>query len=254
MNAPRVGFVIGGSMKCGTSALSAYLATHPRVALPKVKEAHVFDAADFDDDWGTPQIDARYSAHFAVDDPALLYGDDTPIYMFLPRFIERIHRYNPAMRWIVLLRDPVERAISQHHMQRTRKIEPKRLFGAAWAEPARLRADADALAPRSAMRRWSYVERSRYAQQLDALHRFFPAGQILLLRSRDLALRTEDTVARAIRFLGLDLHEHPPYPPVFEGGYVPPPAWDAGRLLLRWRLRGEVAKLRQGYGIDLDAD
>lgn len=254
MTAPRVSFVIGGGMKCGTSALSAYLASHPGIALPRVKEAHVFDAADFDDAWSVAQVDARYAPHFVQSEPALLYGDDTPIYMFLPRFIERIHRYNPAMRWIVLLRDPVDRAISQHHMQRTRKIDPKGLFGAIWAEPARLRADADGLAARSALRRWSYVARSRYAQQLEVLHRLFPAGQILLLRSRDLALRTEETVERAIRFLGLDLHAHPPYAPVFEGGYASPPAWDPGRLLLRWRLRGEVAKLRERYGIDLDAE
>lgn len=254
MSAPKVGFVIGGAQKSGTSALSAYLSSHPRIALPKVKEAHVFDAADFDDAWQVPQVDARYAAHFIDGDPSLLHGDDTPIYMFLPRFVERIHRYNPAMRWIILLRDPVDRAISQHHMQRTRKIDQKGLFAAVWAEPARLRADRDGLAPRSALRRWSYVERSRYARQLDVLHRFFPARQILLLRSRDLALRTEDTVARAIRFLDLDLHEHPPYPPVFEGGYASPPAWHPGRLLLRWRLRGEVAKLRERYGIDLDVD
>ena len=254
MTQPRVGFVIGGAMKCGTSALSAYLASHPRIALPRVKEAHVFDAVDFDEGWDRAAIDARYADHFASDDPALLYGDDTPIYMFHPRFVERIHRYNPAMRWIVLLRDPVDRAISQHHMQHTRKIEPLGLFGAAWAEPARLRGDSDPLAPRSAMRRWSYAERSRYARQLDLLHRFFPAQRILVLRSRDLALRTEDTVARALDFLGLDPHEHPPYPPVFEGGYAPPGAWHPGRLLLHWRLRGEIRELRQRYGIDLDAD
>ena len=61
-------------------------------------------------------------------------------------------------------------------------------------------------------------------------------------------------IGQQARFLGLDLHEHPPYPPVFEGGYPPPPAWHPGRMLLRWRLRGETRKLRQRYGIDLDAD
>ena len=40
---PRVGFVIGGVQKGGTSALANFIAQHPRIAMPKAKEAHVFD-------------------------------------------------------------------------------------------------------------------------------------------------------------------------------------------------------------------
>ena len=51
MNAgtPRVRFLIGGVQKAGTTALASYLATHPGLRLPAGKEAHVFDAPDFDD-------------------------------------------------------------------------------------------------------------------------------------------------------------------------------------------------------------
>ena len=49
--APRVRFVIGGVQKVGTTALATFLGAHPGVALPDGKEAHLFDAPEFDDAW-----------------------------------------------------------------------------------------------------------------------------------------------------------------------------------------------------------
>ena len=46
---PLVRFLVGGVQKAGTSALAQYLGLHPRLRLPTGKEAHVFDAPDFDD-------------------------------------------------------------------------------------------------------------------------------------------------------------------------------------------------------------
>ena len=35
MSAPRIGFLIGGVQKGGTTALAQYLAAHPGIALPR---------------------------------------------------------------------------------------------------------------------------------------------------------------------------------------------------------------------------
>ena len=123
MTAPRVDFLIGGVQKAGTSALARYLAEHPEIALPRGKEAHVFDAPDFDEQWTPSDIDSRYADHFDSAPVDALYGDATPIYCFNPAFVRRIAAYNPAMRWILLLRHPVDRAISQYHMERARGDE-----------------------------------------------------------------------------------------------------------------------------------
>jgi hypothetical protein len=252
MPEPLLGFLVGGVQKGGTTALAAALARHPGIAMPRDKELHAFDAPDFDERWTAAEVDARIASRF---DPGAhgVHGDATPLCIYHPAVVGRIARYNPAMRWIVLLRDPVERAISQHHMERRRGVERRGLFAAAFAEPARLRHgrmdDFSANAPW----RWaSYADRGRYARQLDVLLAHFPATQVLLLRSADLIAAPADVLARALDFLGLpaatlDAER------AFVGGYRAPAPWSPGRLLLRWRLRGEIRELRERHGIDLRA-
>ncbi|MGN6113644.1 MAG: sulfotransferase family protein [Luteimonas sp.] len=270
MGEPRIRFLVGGVQKGGTTALARLLSQHPRIRLPDrmpddapvpdgdlglawKKEAHVFDAPWFDDAWSPQQVDARFAERFPGPAGDCLHGDATPVSVYHPRVVERVRRYNPGMRWIVLLRDPVERAISHYFMERAAGREPLSLFRAVLAEPARLRGDAFAdMGRHAAWRRASYADRGRYARQLDWLLRHFPREQVLLLRAQDLAARPADTLASALAFLGLPpIEPESPDQRVLAGAYPPPPAWAPGRLLLRWRLRGESRRLRARHGIAL---
>lgn len=250
MPEPLLGFVIGGVQKGGTTALADALARHPAIAMPRGKELHAFDAADFDECWDAPTIDARIAPAFAPEDAVGLHGDATPLSVYHPAVVRRIARYNPSMRWIVLLRDPVARAISHYHMERGRGIEPRGLFAAVVAEPSRIRRGARDFSATAAWRWASYVDRGRYARQLDVLYGHFPRSQVLLLRSTDLLTDPARTLDRVMAFLGVA-----PVPIAsgtsFAGDYRPPGHWSPGRLLLRWRLRGEVRELRERHGIDL---
>ena len=153
---PRIAFLVGGVQKAGTSALAQYLRASPGLRLPADKEAHVFDGPDFDEGWSPAEVDAHHAHKLPGDVPGTLLGDATPFYLFHPRCVARIARYNPAMRWIVLLRDPVERARSQHHMERERGHERLPLWLAVLLERRRLRGHADDLARGSRLRRCSY--------------------------------------------------------------------------------------------------
>lgn len=251
MPEPLLGFVVGGVQKGGTTAMAAALARHPSIAMPRGKELHVFDAADFDDRWDSAQIDARVAPEFEPGGPRL-HGDATPLSIYHPRVVRRIARYNPAMRWIVLLRDPVERAISHYRMERQRGVEQRGLLAAVLAEPGRLRGRGEDFSDGAAWRWASYADRSRYARQLDTLYAHFPRSQVLLLRSGDLLADPPPVLARALAFLDV-----PPAPleagRTFVGGHPAPARFDPGRLLLRWRLRGELRRLRERHGVDLRA-
>lgn len=248
---PRIAFVVGGVQKAGTSALARYLRDSPGLQLPTDKEAHVFDAPDFDDAWSPAEVDARHADRFPDDAAGTLLGDATPFYVFHPRCVVRIARYNPAMRWIVLLRDPVERARSQHHMERQRGHERLPLWLAVLLERRRLRGHADDLARGSRLRRFSYRMRGDYARQLDTLYAHFPREQVLLLRSARLRSDPDACVREACGFLGVP----PPaagthYEPVFVGDYPPvsPAAFET--RLLRWLMRRELLAMRERYGIE----
>ena len=243
---PRVRFVVGGVQKGGTTALATFLARHPGVALPADKEAHVFDAPDFEDGWGVEAVDRRYAPHFAPAQQApadVLHGDATPIYLLHPRFVERIGRYNPGMRWIILLRDPIDRALSQYHMERGRGDEVMPLWWALLAERWRLAGRRDDFSPGSPLRHHSYRLRGDYATQLQALYRVFPREQVLVLRNHELARQPVETMARVHAFLGLaPLADDAGHERVFEGRYARWTRHGWRRRLLRWWWRGEFAR------------
>lgn len=253
MSTPRLSFLIGGVQKGGTTALARYLSAHPSISLPRQKEAHVFDAPDFDDSWSREQIDARFAPLFDCLHGGRVYGDATPITILHPRLIRRVAAYNPEMRWIILLRDPVGRAISHYYMEAARGNERRGLFMAILAERRRLDGHQDDWSLNSPLRIHSYVARGRYSRQLDVLTEHFPRSQILLLRSVDLELEPATCVAQVASFLGLSsMSPGVEYRRVFEGGYRVPPQWSPGRVLLRWLLRKEGSSLRRRYGISLE--
>ena len=189
LNQPLVQFVLGGVQKAGTTALARYLGAHPRIRLPRSKEAHVFDAPEFDEAWTPAQIDQRYAPCFDAAAGGALHGDATPIYLMHPRFIERIARYNSAMRWIVLLRDPAERALSHYHMERARSDEPWPFWPAMLLERWRLRGHADDFGDGSPLRHHSYRLRGDYRSEAEArLITHFRRVPLKQLRSGDVML------------------------------------------------------------------
>lgn len=251
MDSPRLSFLVAGVQKGGTTALARYLSLHPALALPAAKEAHVFDAPDFDDCWSAEEVDRRFAPHFEPGSGRLM-GDATPFTCFQETVVARVARYNPAMRWILLLRDPVDRAISQHQMESRRGREPLPLWRAVLAEPLRLRQHDGDLGLDSPLRWASYAARGRYAAQLRALYRHVPRDQVLLLRSDDLARDPASVLSRVTGFLGVaPLSPLPDIGRVFDGGYRPPGRWSPGRLLLQARLAGETRALHALTGVDL---
>jgi hypothetical protein len=197
----RLSFLICGTQKGGTTALVHYLQQHPDVALPECKELHFFD--DETINWQRPNY-RKYHQHFSRDDDPKAKGEATPIYMYWEPSAERIWRYNPAMRLIVILRNPITRAYSHWSMERGRGAE-QLSFGEALA--------AEADRSRSTLplqdRVGSYVDRGFYCAQLRRLWRFFGREAVLVLRQEDLLEQHQVCLDRVCAHLGL-----PPMPPV----------------------------------------
>lgn len=193
---PRVGFLIAGVQKGGTTALFDYLRDVPGLQLPAVKEAHFFDR-DEGIDWAAPDY-APYHALFA--DDGRRWGEATPIYLYWPNALERIRRYNPAMRLILLFRDPAERAWSHWRMEYARGAETESF---AWCiREGRARMASGTPTP-GFHRVYSYVERGFYGRQLARALALFPREQLLLLASSALKADPAGTIARICRFLAV---------------------------------------------------
>ena len=190
----RVGFLIAGAQKAGTTALFDYLAEIPALELPALKEAHFFDDEE-KIDWAAPDY-APYHALFR--DPDRLWGEATPIYLYWPNALERIRAYNPAIKLILLFRDPVERAWSHWKMEyaRGKETEP---FG--WCIREGRARMAKAYPNPGFHRVYSYVERGYYGRQLARALTLFPREQLLLLGSDDLRRDPTGTIGAICTFL-----------------------------------------------------
>ena len=114
----RVDFVIGGTQKGGTSALDSFLRQHPEICMPATrKELHFFDREAENTDYNA------YHANFDPKPAHRVIGEASPIYMYWKTAPSRIWNYNPKMKWIVALRNPVERAFSAWNMETKRGKE-----------------------------------------------------------------------------------------------------------------------------------
>jgi hypothetical protein len=189
-------YLIAGVQKGGTTALHSFLSHHHQISMPPRKELHFFDNEEVD--WSRPDY-APLHRHFVGED-GRKRGEATPIYTYWPPAAERIYRYNPAIRLIVILRDPVERAYSQWAMETSRGDE-ELSFSQAIRE-GRRRVFAAPLS--RGQRIFSYVERGFYAEQIDRLLSLFAREQVLFLRTKDLWDRHVETLIQVCDFLTVD--------------------------------------------------
>jgi hypothetical protein len=137
-------FLICGGQRCGTTSLYRALAAHPAVLKAVLhKGVHYFDTGY---DRGLRWYRGHFPLRRTADRVAEQLGvgpqtfESSPYYMYHPHAMPRIARDLPGVRLVVLVRDPVERAYSQHAHELARGFEPETSFARALAlEPARLR-------------------------------------------------------------------------------------------------------------------
>ena len=236
--------MIVGAQKCGTTALGHFLGQHPAIGMSSQKEVHLFDAPEYDASWSPAKIDERYGKYLEHCPDAAIRGEATPIYMYLPDIAAELKRYNDDLKLIVLLRDPVARAISSYTMQRARDRERWPLWLALLCEPFRLWRDRAPRRVRSATREHGYRSRGLYSLQLRSLYRHFGAAQILVVRRDDLLHRHDAVMREVLAFLGVSTAVDIPPAVVFQAE-ARPKAYPVSSALLRLSYIAESIRLRR---------
>lgn len=186
-------FVIG-SMKSGTSYLWRLLDAHPAVFMSEPKEPCYFvDPEDlktlFPMMWQQEfwKDERNYLDLFEAAESHAVVGEASVFYSYLPLapgVAERIHRFNPDARFIYLMRDPIERALS-HYWHNVRYFGEYRPLDAA------IRGDIQ------------YLEVGNYAAQLAEYYRFFDRSKILALTFEALTEDPAATMATVFDWLGI---------------------------------------------------
>ena len=217
---PLPDFLIIGAQKAGTTALYSYLRRHPHVTGPSWKEVSFFDRH-------YARGAAWYRGNFpnALRTRGALVGEASPSYVFHPLAPERVAALVPHARLIVLLRDPVDRALSHYHHEVALGREPLSFEDALAHEEERTRGEVERMLRdpsyfSDAWWNYTYVARGRYDEQLERWFAVFPRAQLLVLTSDELSKEPAVTYARVLAFLGAAPHELDSFPRVFEREYA----------------------------------
>ena len=193
---PLVQFLICGTQKGGTTTLDAYLRQHPEICMAKFKEVHYFDREKYFQ-YRKPNYQI-YHDFFEPEPGQRIWGETTPVYMYWYDAPRRIWEYNPDMKLILLLRDPIKRAYSHWNMQRDRGYDALPFLEAIQEEEKRRR---ESLPYQN--RRFSYLDRGFYSEQIKRLRVYFSQEQFLILKSKALRDHPQKVLNKIIHFLAI---------------------------------------------------
>lgn len=196
----RVSFVVGGAQKGGTTALDSYLREHPNICMGDQKEVNFFNNEAY---FRRRRVNYNiYHAHFGPKTADCILGDASPDYLFSEGAVRRASEYDPLLKWIILLRNPIERAYSAWNMLRQRGMEKLSFREAIEAEPERCRRSW--LPPEGTNRdHFAYLQRGFYGEQLRRLWIFFPKTQTLVLNQESLFRKPQLVLDEIATFLGI---------------------------------------------------
>lgn len=237
-----VGFTIAGVQKGGTTALARYLAKNPEICMPNRKEVHFFDNENFFSK-GNPDY-SYYHTFFDPKPSHKMIGDVTPRYMYWYDAPRRMWHYNPAMKVIIILRNPIERAYAHWNMQRHKERDELSFMEAVENEQRRCR---EALPLQNPL--FSYIDRGYYSEQLRRIWTYFPRSQTLILKNEDLREKPCETMEIVSRFLGVGCLEDVSHELIHCTPYSSPMS-DDERAYLRHVYEYEIRILERMLGWD----
>lgn len=186
-------FVVGAP-KCGTTSLYMFFKEHPDVFVPKQKELHFFSFPEVSDTYYEVRfvkILEEYLSYFQGAERFKAAVDVSPSYMFNELAAKRIYNFNPDARIIVLLRNPIDRAISHYLMDRQigYQLSPLRDFLTKTDENRQYFKE--------------YIEMGFYSNQLHRYIDVFSENQVFVILSDEMQNNENASVAKLCQFLDI---------------------------------------------------
>lgn len=207
-------FFVVGAQKCATTSLHHFLAAHPEIYLPFEKETKFF----VDNKRYTQGIEHYESEYFSKWKGERAVGEVDPDYIYFQHAIERVARdlNIHSVKFIVILRNPIERAFSHYLMSFRRGIETLAFEEALRIERQRIARDY------LSKMHFSYQTRGYYFKQIQHLLQNIDGANLLITFTEDLVKSPEAFLKQIYRFLGVETEYCPEnLSSVFHKGRIP---------------------------------
>ena len=171
--------LIIGFSKCGTAALRTFLTIHPDVVspIPELRYFTLYHSKGLE--WYRKQMPPSTEQQLTI--------EKTPSYIMTIESLQRIHEYNPKVKLIVIVRDPIIRMQSEyaHVSAHTEEMPPFKKF---WSEKPHDRC---------------VINFSNYADDIRQVYDLFPKDQLLVLSEDDMERDPLSVLKEAEEFLQL---------------------------------------------------
>jgi hypothetical protein len=183
--------IIIGSRKSGTRALLTFMNLHPSILTAK-NEVHFFDDEEnymLGLEWYRKRMPYTFADQITV--------EKTPAYFVCDEVPERVFYMNKSVKLLLIVRDPVERAISDYlqiHMNKVHKNKPDKTFEEYVIDPYTGEID----------RTFNPIKRSMYYHHLKKWLNWFPLDQILFVSGENLVQNPAKELRAVETFLGID--------------------------------------------------
>ncbi len=193
--------LIIGAAKAGTTTLYDLLIGHKNVYMSFVKEPMFFSR----DDYFQRGLGWYAETFFAESEAYPIRGEATPHYLYwadkvAPRIRESLPDHQ--IKFIVILRDPVDRAYSWYWNMIKEGEENLSFEGALAQEPHRFKNDSEELRSKGSMR-YGYRKGGMYASQVKEFLKVFPREHFYFLLQEDLISPQSKALISLYNFLGL---------------------------------------------------
>lgn len=181
---PRVDIIGIGVQKAATAWLYRCLIEHP-----EIREARAGDRLDKETNFFNHYWERGYRwYHDRFEFGPWKTAEFSTLYFHDRDVPERLAAYNPGARLLLSLRDPVERALSQHRHEIRQGRVPKELY----SFPAALAGNP------------SYVAQGLYARNLERWLECFPTDQIHVIDYSDVGTEPERVIRDVYTFCEVD--------------------------------------------------
>ena len=185
-----------GAQKAATTSVYSWLAQHPEICAPMSVKDYAFFTRDEFYAKGFSHLSNFYSDELN-NEKIVLQG--SVHYIFFEKALKRIQEFNPNSKFILIVRNPIERAISAYQYALKFNYENLPIKEAFAKEEERLK-DSDV----RTLSELTYKHHGLYYKQIQTFLKYFKEEQLKVVLYDDVSENSNQVVEELFTFLNID--------------------------------------------------